>query len=121
MDSLVQHLQAVLKLDVPEGFAPLRECVTTPHVVDQNVESLVPPLDRGDQFFHFGRLGVIHTHSNATPAGRPDECCGIFDGFGPTGGCGSAHPASAHAVKTLTRPPPPSNQPSAHPARGPPA
>lgn len=34
MDGLLKHLQAVLKIDGPEGFAEFGECVAAPHIID---------------------------------------------------------------------------------------
>ena len=83
--------QAVIEVDRPECLAEFRERVAAPHVIDQNVQSLVPPFDSGDQFFHIRRLGVINSYGNATPAGGRDQFSGFFDGF-RSAGCGGPSP-----------------------------
>src|SRR5216683_2376808 len=80
MDCLLQHAQAVIEVDCPECLAEFRQRVAAPHVIDQNVQSLVPPFDSGDQLFHLRRLGVINSSGNAAPAGGGDEFSGFFDG-----------------------------------------
>src|ERR1700737_2286284 len=67
MNCLLQHPEAVIEVDRPECLAEFSEGVPPPHVIDQNVEPLVPPSDSGDQLFHFGRLGVIHSYAMPRP------------------------------------------------------
>src|SRR6202521_4615157 len=99
MNCLLQHAQAVIEVDRPECLAEFRERVAAPHVIDQNVQSLVPPLDGSDQLFHIRRLGVIDSNGNAAPAGGRDEFSGFFDRFRPAG-CGE--PSLCSSPKALS-------------------
>src|SRR5258708_38178028 len=80
-DCLLQHAQAVLQVDGPECLAELGKRVPAPHVIDQDVQSLVPPFDGGDEFLNLRGLGVIHSYGNAAPAGGRDQFSGFFDRF----------------------------------------
>ena len=81
MDGLLEHVQAVFEIDLPEWLAEFGERVAAPHVIDQNVESLVAAFDSGDELFHIGWFRVIHAYRNAAPACCGDEFGGFFDGF----------------------------------------
>src|SRR6266852_1787706 len=94
MDCLLQHAQAVLEVDRPEGLAEFRERVAAPHIIDPNGQSLVPPFDTGDQPSHMCRLGLIHSYGNAAPAGGRDQFSGFFDSF-RSAGCGGPSPCSS--------------------------
>src|ERR1700730_11202503 len=82
MDGLLEHLEAVVEVGLPEWLAEFGERVAAPDVVDQNVETLVPLLDAGAQLFHFGRNCVVNFYGNAAAACCGDEFRGFFDGFG---------------------------------------
>src|SRR6266850_1830326 len=85
MDGLFQHAQAVIEVAGPERLAELSERVAAPHVIDENVQPLVPTFDTGDELFHFRGHGVIHSYGDATPAGCRNQSSGLFDRFGPPG------------------------------------
>ncbi len=87
MDGLLEHLQAVVQVDRPEGLAPFGERIAAPDVVNEDVEALVPAFYSGDEFLNFGRNCVIHSKGNALAARGGDQFGGFFDGFG-TAGCG---------------------------------
>jgi len=50
MDGPLQHEEAVIEVEHPEGLAEFGECVTTPDIIDENIESLVAPFDMGGYF-----------------------------------------------------------------------
>jgi len=50
MDGPLQHEEAVIEVEHPEGLAEFSECVTTPDIIDENIESLVAPFDMGGDF-----------------------------------------------------------------------
>src|SRR5260370_33941298 len=78
-------IRNLLQLEVgrPECLAEFRERVAAPHVIDQNVQSLVPPLDPSDQLFHIRGLSVIDSNRNAAPARSRNQFSSFFDSFRP--------------------------------------
>src|ERR1700722_272518 len=86
IDGLLQHVQAVLEIDLPEGLAEFGEGVAAPYVIHENVEVLVAPFDCGDELADLGRLGVVNFYGDAVAACGGDEFGGFFDRFW-TAGC----------------------------------
>src|SRR5579863_3300603 len=87
MNCLLEHAQAILKIDRPERLAPLGKRISTPDVVDQNIQSFMPPFDTSDQLFHFRRLSVVHPYGDAESTGSGDQFGGFLDGFRSTRSC----------------------------------
>ncbi len=85
VDRLLQHSQAILEIDRPEGLAPFREGIAAPNIIDEDVETLMPALDPGDEFLDLCRNLVIDLDGNPLAAGCRDQFSGFFDGFALAG------------------------------------
>jgi len=73
--------QSVIEVDRPECLTEFRHRITAPNVIDQSVQSFVPPFDAGTQPFHFHRVSVIDAYGNAVSTRDRDQFSGFFDGF----------------------------------------
>ena len=73
--------EAVIEVDRPERLAEFGERVAAPHVVDQDVQSLVSPLNAGHELFHFSPDRVIHSYGNSAAAGGGDQLSSFLDRF----------------------------------------
>ena len=70
----IQHFEAFRRIERPERL-PLGDVVTTPDVVDQNVDAPALADDSREQRRHVVRIAVISAHGNSATAGGRYEFC----------------------------------------------
>ena len=85
VDGLPEHAQAVIEIDGPKRLAPFGESVTTPDVVDEDVEAVVAALDERSKLPYFGGDFVVDSYGYAVAAGGGDQVGSFFDGFALAG------------------------------------
>ena len=104
---------------LPKGQSPLGECVATPDVVHQDVQSAVVRADAREKPLNLRLHGVVGADRDAAAARRGDHLRGFLDRFGPSGGGGTPAHAPARAVDGGASGPQHAGDPAAGAAGGP--
>src|SRR6267143_5659108 len=64
------HLEAFWQVELPEGFAKFQERISSPDVIDQDVELTVLLLDPGDEPLDGPAVGMVEDGGDAYPSVR---------------------------------------------------
>jgi hypothetical protein len=83
IDTEPEHVQAVLKIMLPDGLVPFHELLSAPHVVDKDVKPARFGADFLNQPFDLVGDAMIDPDGDAPAARSLDELCRFLDGFRP--------------------------------------
>src|SRR6266478_6163085 len=68
--SAFHHLEAFWQIELPEGFAKFQERISTPDVIDQDVQLTLLLLDPGDEHPDGLAVGMVDDRGDAYPPDR---------------------------------------------------